>query len=151
MKKSISLYILICWLLACTNTDEVVIKQMKEPIIFSSMRSLSQTRYANDNENDYYVYGYVDGQNDEGWLINSLVSPNVDGASTDYINDGGYYWLGCGDDVFFYAFAPVSDTLGIYSVTADSSTPSILIDYQVIATAQSYVTIATPLDRKRVV
>ena len=145
MKKSISLYILICWLLACTNTDEVVIKQLKEPIIFSSMRSLSQTRYANDNENDYYVYGYVDGQNDEGWLINSLVSPNVDGASTDYINDGGYYWPGSGDDVFFYAFAPVSDTLGINSVTADSSTPSILIDYQVIATAQSDFTIATPL------
>ena len=83
------------------------------------MRSVSQTRYANDNENDYYVYGYVDGQNDEGWLINSLVSPNVDGASTDYINDGGYYWPGSGDDVFFYAFAPVSDTLGINSVTAD--------------------------------
>ena len=89
MKKSISLYILICWLLACTNTDEVVIKQLKEPIIFSSMRSLSQTRYANDNENDYYVYGYVDGQNDEGWLINSLVNPNVEGASNDYVKEGG--------------------------------------------------------------
>ena len=145
MKKIMPLYILICWLLACNNTEDAIINRAKEPITFSSLRCLSQTRYANDNKDNYYVYGYVDGQNDEGWLINSLVSPNVDGASTDYITNGGYYWPGNGDDVFFYAFSPVSDTLGINSVTADSSTPSILIDYQVIPTAQSDFTIATPL------
>ena len=145
MKKIVPIYILICWLLACTNADEAIINRSKEPIIFSSLRSLPQTRYANDNEDNYYVYGYVDGQNAEGWLINSLVTPNVDGATTDYITNGGYYWPGNGDDVYFYAFAPTVDTLGINSVTATSATPSILIDYQVITSAQSDFTIATPL------
>ena len=65
MKKIIPLYILICWLLACTNTNDTIENRVKEPITFRSLRSLAQTRYAHDNKNIYYVYVYVDVQTHE--------------------------------------------------------------------------------------
>ena len=146
MKRIIIALIIGCCLWSCTNNsiDESIARLSKEPIRFSTLRSLLQSRYANENKNDYQIYGYIEGQTSTDWFINSLVTPNVGGDSTDLVHDGTYYWLGDGRNMYFYAFAPDESVDGVNSVTT-SSTSSIEIEFQVPATAQQDFTIAIPV------
>lgn len=147
MRTNLILFILLSFLISCTGNfvEDLPYSKIKEPILFKTLHDKVITRYANDNHNDYHVYGIVDDSEIVGWFVNSQMTPGAGEDGTDYIFDGGYFWPGNGSDISFYAYSPDTITLGINSVTTDFSNPSIEIEYKVPSTAQQDFTIAIPL------
>ena len=141
MKRII--YILIFAALWCSCTDHLLdespYSSSKELIRFSALRDRAVTRYANDNKSDYQAYGIIEGEGSKGWFINSIITPSSSGGN-DSVNNGSYYYP-YGKNVQFYAYAPSTIT----TVTTDSSTPSILIDFTVKESAGNDFTIAVPI------
>ena len=124
MRTNLILFILISFFTGCSDNfvADLSDSKTKEPILFTTLRDKVNTRYANDNHDNYHIYGFVDGENSKGWLVNSKMASGLGVDGSDYVYDGSYFWPGNGKDLMFYAYSPDTITLGINSVTADFTT-----------------------------
>ena len=143
MKKT-SYILSICFAIiyGCSENQPHLSTQWDENKIiqFRSMRNKMITRIANDNEENYGVYSYIDG--DSNWYMENLTV-----TSKDSITTGGTYYWPTYDSLNFFAYCPNSYT-GIDSVIVSINPLSINLYYQHLGDGTDF-TIATPVKQAR--
>lgn len=147
MKKITLLIITTLVVIGCSNNEITPIEPpaMDKLIGFSTMRDKVNTRYANDDKDNYEVYAIIEGA--DHWYFNTTVTPSSVHGAIDTMAEE-YYWPGT-QTVDFYAFCPdvsTNENIEMYESEASSTATdrSLTILYQVPAEADQDFTIAVP-------
>lgn len=129
-------------LLSCAKNDTFQNEMPSNAVVFSNLNDRVTSRSANDTNDDYGVYAYLNNGSPAAsdWFMSNQ---QVNGADNSY--SPLKYWPKDGN-IDFYAYAPYnSGSLALDEIAWDAMNPAFQITYTVPASADEDFTIARPV------